>query len=108
MASDPQDLDGTLIASEELNAPTSAFLWNPPAHARQPDYEAMGRRVWLRPGVREFLASVRPHFEVVLFTAATQVLGRCATRVLRRWLLYLAFPRGLPSIFCACCGWLIG
>lgn len=32
----------------------------------------MGRRVWLRPGVKEFLAAVRPHFEIVLFTAATQ------------------------------------
>ncbi|KAG2493295.1 hypothetical protein HYH03_008431 [Edaphochlamys debaryana] len=66
------DLDGTLISSEEVNALNSAFLWNPPAGARQPDYEAMGRRVWLRPGVREFLAAVRPHFEIVLFTAATQ------------------------------------
>ncbi|EFJ43801.1 hypothetical protein VOLCADRAFT_118933 [Volvox carteri f. nagariensis] len=66
------DLDGTLIASEELNAANSAYLWNTPAGARAPDYEAMGRRVWLRPGVREFLSGVRPHFEVVLFTAATQ------------------------------------
>ncbi|GLC32955.1 hypothetical protein PLESTB_000387100 [Pleodorina starrii] len=66
------DLDGTLIASEELNAVNSAYLWNTPAGARTPDYEAMGRRVWLRPGVREFLAAVRPNFEIVLFTAATQ------------------------------------
>ncbi|GLI65485.1 hypothetical protein VaNZ11_009005, partial [Volvox africanus] len=66
------DLDGTLIASEELNAANSAYLWNTPAGARTPDYEAMGRRVWLRPGVKEFLTAVRPHFEVVLFTAATQ------------------------------------
>ncbi|GIL75922.1 hypothetical protein Vretifemale_5628 [Volvox reticuliferus] len=66
------DLDGTLIASEELNAASSAYLWSTPAGARTPDYEAMGRRVWLRPGVKEFLTAVRPHFEVVLFTAATQ------------------------------------
>ncbi|GFR47191.1 hypothetical protein Agub_g8783 [Astrephomene gubernaculifera] len=66
------DLDGTLIASEELNSPNSTYLWNPQPGARAPDYEAMGRRVWLRPGVREFLVAVRPHFEIVLFTAATQ------------------------------------
>lgn len=64
------DLDGTLIASEELNSASSTYAWNP--NARTPDYVAIGRRVWLRPGVKEFLAAVRPHFEVVLFTAATQ------------------------------------
>ncbi len=90
-----QDLDGTLIASEELNAPASVFLWNPPAHARQPDYEAMGRRVWLRPGVREFLASVRPHFEIVLFTAATQV---CRTR---RVPAHLGAARSIHSCGCS-------
>ncbi|KAG2440948.1 hypothetical protein HXX76_003801 [Chlamydomonas incerta] len=66
------DLDGTLISSEELNSANSAYIYNPPAGSRTPDYEAMGRRVWLRPGVKEFLAAVRPHFEIVLFTAATQ------------------------------------
>ncbi|PNH06850.1 CTD small phosphatase-like protein 2, partial [Tetrabaena socialis] len=65
------DLDGTLIASEELNAANSTFLRDP-CTSRSPDYEAIGRRVWLRPGVREFLTAVRPHFEIVLFTAATQ------------------------------------
>ncbi|KAG2450505.1 hypothetical protein HYH02_005006 [Chlamydomonas schloesseri] len=66
------DLDGTLISSEELNSANSAYIYNPPAGSRTPDYEAMGRRVWLRPGVKEFLVAVRPHFEIVLFTAATQ------------------------------------
>lgn len=30
------------------------------------------RSVWLRPGVRSFLQAVRPFFEVVLWTAATE------------------------------------
>ncbi|GIL75916.1 hypothetical protein Vretifemale_5626 [Volvox reticuliferus] len=54
------DLDGTLIASEDE------------PHAPVPfDYCVDEERfVWLRPGLRRFLDSVRPHFEVVLFTAA--------------------------------------
>lgn len=51
-----QDLDGTLIASEDE------------PHAPVPfDYCVDEERfVWLRPGLRRFLESVRPMFEVVL------------------------------------------
>lgn len=60
------DLDGTLIASEEI-ASSSTFVGD-----RAPDYEYIGRRAWLRPGAREFLEALHGRFEVVLFTAATQ------------------------------------
>ncbi len=36
------------------------------------------RFVWLRPGLRRFLAQVRPLFEVVLFTAAGESWATCA------------------------------
>lgn len=34
--------------------------------------------MWLRPGLRRFLAQVRPLFEVVLFTAAGESWATCA------------------------------
>ncbi|KAG2450504.1 hypothetical protein HYH02_005005 [Chlamydomonas schloesseri] len=62
------DLDGTLIASEDE------------PHAPVPfDYCVDEERfVWLRPGLRRFLESVRPMFEVVLFTAAGESWATCA------------------------------
>ncbi|KAG2440949.1 hypothetical protein HXX76_003802 [Chlamydomonas incerta] len=62
------DLDGTLIASEDE------------PHAPVPfDYCVDEERfVWLRPGLRRFLESVRPLFEVVLFTAAGESWATCA------------------------------
>ena len=49
---------------------------------RAPDYIALNRRVWLRPGVHDFLEAVRPHYEVVLFTAATSGWAKAALQVL--------------------------
>jgi hypothetical protein len=95
------DLDATLIGSIRTRPRSSSRTRRPTTddgaaasctvaaaavatapYRRMPDYAHAKHQVWLRPGAKEFLLAVRPHFEVVLFTAANEEWALTALRQL--------------------------
>ena len=73
--------DGVVAAGGAEPAAAAATAAASP-YRRAPDYAHEKYQVWLRPGAKEFLAAVRPHFEVVLFTAANEEWAITALRLL--------------------------